>query len=319
MKKLIALIIAMSMAFALAACTNSPAPSANVPTEAPEMTGEPSEAPETTDTSEETAAPDQTEAAGEITGIRDYCMPLKIDEEFTTDLDFDGIEDTVLLRLDRKDEYDADYTIIVTRGADPEHPAEEQITNVYEVRAWVIDCDETDSRLEVIWTDEYDSNDYSCGALRVVDSGDRIVSFGDGLDISIDEDHPFTSNLGFYASCRTEVLGTSYLPAWFKVSSDSFVNICDFSYGEDAEPMTLKRSITLKLLDDAGRPGEEVTLNEGDSLIPFETDLINEVTFKLDDGRLAIAELEVRITEDEFGVYLNGINQDEYFDIGYSD
>ncbi|MCR5808009.1 MAG: hypothetical protein K6G56_00450 [Clostridiales bacterium] len=313
MKKLIALIIAVSMALALTACTSSPTPSANVPTEAPVVTEAPTEAPE------ETAAPNQTEASEEITGIRDYCMPLQPDEEFITDLDCDGLEDTVLLRMDRKDEYDADYTIIVTRGADPDHPAEEQITNVYEIRAWVIDCDYTDSRLEVIWTDEYDSNDYSCGALRVADSGDRIVSFGDGLDITIDEDHPFTSGLGFYAFCRTEVLGTSFLPAWFTVSSDSFVNICDFSYGEDAEPMTLKRSITLKLLDDAGRPGEEITLNEGDSLTPYKTDLINEVSFMLDDGRLAIAELEVRITEDEFGVYLNGVNQDEYFDIGYSD
>lgn len=331
MKRIISFIGVLAMLLAVTACTRGVSPAVNTPTKAPATEAPATEVPATevpatevpateVPTSEPTHQPEKVPFGDPVTGYVDYCVRLDGNEPFITDIDFDGLDDTVLFTVGELNEWgERTYKLTVTRGADPDDPAVYTAENAYDCTAWVVDTAVWDSRLDVIMTFVQDSNDWTTAAIRVSDSGTRIDKFVDYAQVVISDEVTFTSNLGFIFSRRSDVLGTRMLGAYFKIAADGFCPISNYQYPEDAEPLALKRGMTVTVFDGTGRPTEEVELNAGDWVIPVSTNLSNCVIFRLSDGRMAIVGLEIRDTDTEYTILINGIDQDEYFDLFYAD
>lgn len=318
MKRFVCLIGVLAMLFTLAACKGGDKPEGNDPTSVPETEVPATEAPATEVPA--TEAPTNDPGGETETGYADYCVELTPNERLTADIDFDGVDDTIWFTAGEPNEWDErDYTLKVVLGSDPEISAVYTCSYASNASVWLADTAVWDSRLDVLMTFAHDGSDWSSVAMRVSDNGSRIDTFNYYGRVMISEEFPFTSNLGFVFSRRADVLGTMMLGAYFTICEDGFCPMSDYSYPENEEALVLKRAMTAKVLDETGRPTDEIVLEQGDAVIPIQTDLINHVIIKLADGRLAWVELEIRDTDYEYRILLNGIDQDEFFDLFYSD
>lgn len=321
MKKALSLIVVFVMLLTLAACTPGVHPTVS-PTD-----GAQTEAPAATDdgaaTEEATEAPTEEATEAPVTGSVDYCMALTPDEALTCDVDFDGLDDTVLLETVSKNEYDEyEYKLVLTRGADAENPKEYDVERCYDCFAWVIDSDASDSRLEVILSFVQDSDDWTSAAMRVNDDGSDVSVFEDWVSIGISAECPFTTENGFAVSRQTDIFGTTYITANARVTAKGFEILTDYAYpteqDEELFARELKRDMDVVILNEDGSEGESYTVPAGEKVIPVRTDDASFLDLKLPDGRLGRVTVEVK-TGDEWGIYINGVNQDEYADMPYAD
>lgn len=69
------------------------------------------------------------------------------------------------------------------------------------------------------------------------------------------------------------------------------------------------------IVGDNGAADEEFIIKAGETIASFCTDLNSYVDVSFADGRTGRAALERRNTDDDYGIYLNGVNQDEYAEI----
>lgn len=316
MKRIYALFIAVCLVLALTACTAAPGSFPwGLYTEAPAAT-EAGEAPEAT------SAPELTDEPAGYVGNRDFCMEIANNSSMPLDIDFDSLADTIEVKADTEASGDIALKVSITRGADPEKPCEYEVSYCYDWQVFVCDCDPTDSRMEVIVCFVQDSEDYTSAAIRVNAEGSGFDLFEDGYAVMINEEHPFTSEKGFYAECECDVLGTRFLGAQVTVDGSGFTPETEFDFAPSNEwygDMTLIADLPVRSCDENGTPGDAVTVPAGETIIPRTTDCETYVIMELADGSLVRADIEVRTGEDAWGVFIGGVKQDEYFDIKYAD
>lgn len=301
-----------------------------IPTEAPSYTFPPvtteipfTEAPQYTDVPQFTSAPEITPVPPTdppaATGIPDYCVKIAPNTTITADIDFDGLPDTIKFKL-VEGEYDYEGYVKVTRGANPDSSYKHEIDYCYDAQVYVVDCDPTDSRLEILINYVYDSEDYTFAALRVNDSGSRIKEFECWYALCISEDDPFTSEDGFPVQAQCDVLGTRFLDAYCKVTSKGFEPSTAFYFGSGdwIGEMEVKKDLPAVELYDNGYLGNNIVIPRGEIILPAFTDMESYVVIEREDGTFAYMDISYG-HDDDWGVYLNGVNQDEYFDIMYAD
>lgn len=326
MKKFLGIILAAVLLLSAAACTPTVNPAE--PTEAPADTEEavvtepPAEATEEPG-EEPTEAP--TEEPADVTGMADYLKALENNEPFNVDLNFDGVEDTVLYAQSAIDEYEFYTRITIELGnSDVKDPFLYEVKYSYGVNAWVMDCDPTDSRLDVVVTYCQDSDDWTSAAFRVNGNGNGIDSFEDYCGIMLTENYNFSSEEGFPIITRTDILGTHDVDAYYTVTAEGFKLATPYytypMYEDGYMDLELIREMELDLVGEDMQPtGEKVTVPAGKTITPYATDLESWVCVKLEDGSVGRAEVSPAAGEDEWGYYINGVLQDEYAQIPYAD
>ena len=317
MKRIISGIFIILFALVSMACQSPLAPDQGG--EGPAKTEEATEAPVVTDepTAEPTEEPAEEPTEEPAVGVADLCMPLELGKEVTVDLDFDGVDDTVLLREERQGEYDNDYILTIDAGSGS-NTIEYPVANAYDCQGWVLDCDPADSRLEVVIDFVQDSEDYTCKAFRVNAAGSGFDVYEEGYCILIDGEHPFTSEGGFTADRQHDILGTTDLGFSGAVGENGFKALTPMSYNGYPEGLELKRDMELTVVNEDGSLGEKITVPAGETIAPYETDGESYVDVRTPDGRIGRAEVKIS-TGDEWCIYINGVDQDEYANIPYAD
>ena len=327
MKRIILTILAVLFVITSVGCINInlPPKATEVPTDAPETeapTQEPVITESPTEEPTEAPTPEPTEAP-EVTGFADYSELLAIEEDNVLDLDFDGLDDKVFIERSKADDYDDRYDVKVTLGSNPGKTHTFTVDYCYEFSAWVVDCDPSDKRLEILYTFVQDSDDWTSFALRVDSSGKAIDEFHDYLEIGSELCDEFTSEKGFPIYKTTDILGTHSIKGYNTVTQHMFEKTTEeylyCSYPEvDVE---LKKSFEVTILNDDGSLGETVKLKKGAKLYPYSTNNNNYVIVELEDGRKAKIDVEYHSYPyyDDWGCFLNGIEQSKLFDIIYAD
>ena len=119
-------------------------------------------------------------------------------------------------------------------------------------------------------------------------------------------------------------LGTTDVDAYYTVTAEGFKLVSDYYtypvYEDGYRDLELVKELELELVDENCIPtGEKITVPVGSVITPYSTDLESWVCVKLTDGRIGRAEVTFTSGEYEWGIYLNGILQDEYAQIPYAD
>ena len=318
MKRIISGIFIILFALVSMACQSPLAPDQGG--EGPAKTEEAAEAPVVTDepTAEPTEEPTPEPSEAPV-GIADFCKKLE-PGEYTFDLDFNGVDDVITVTDKKTDEWDhTEVKVTVVLNGNADHPYSYKTENCYDWSAWLIDCDPTDSRLDFILSDVYDSDDWECYALRVSPDGESVSKFEhDACLCAETEDEAYSSERGFYFSIRSEILGTRFVDGRAAVNDEGFVFLTDFYFGDpEYNTMELKRDLELTKLDENGNENGSVIVKEGEKLIPVATDRESWVTFELPDGGMAKAS--VAESEEGWSYLINGVLQDDLFEINYAD
>lgn len=302
--------------------TEAPAPTAET-TEAPseEPTEEPPEEPTEEPSEEPTEDPSEEPTEAPSSELPSYYFALAAGNEYEADIDLDGETDSIVITREPADEYEDKYTFTVTRACAPDAPFVYVITYCYDMVAWLVDCDTADRTLDLIISFAQDSDDWTSAAIRMNADGSELTVFETYRGIyTIDES--FSGETGFSAYTRCDVLGTYDLEARFTVDGTGFVLIFpEYLYPNPDNgytALTLIREMDVTVLDKHGEPSETRTLPVGDTIAPAATDMSSFVMLKLSDGTLAVVELKIS-SGDDWGIYINGVDQDEYALIPYAD
>lgn len=319
MKRYISIAIIITMLFALCACaaTNKPAVPGEqteqptwAATEAPSE--EPTEAPTQEPTQEPTGEP-------QLAGIEDFCKPLDVYGENSFDIDFDGEDDQLSFKGEVINEWDdKSFELSVVTAAGVEKKLE--ISLCYDLYAWIVDCDPTDSRLDIILTNIFESDDWTTYVLRLNDAGTDFIVAEDWFEVSSDIETVFTSEGGFPVIDRTDILGTRHVTANMTMTEEGLKLVSDeYLYIGSELEIELIKDLPLTALSEDGAFGQEYKAKAGTVIIPYATDMTSYVKVKLPDGRIGVMNVEIVSTDTEYGIYLNGVNQDEYAQMPYAD
>lgn len=309
MKRLIIILLTFLLVFTLASCS-----SLKMLTKDGEGGGTHTEASETEPDSEETAEP--TSPPPPSTGVEDYCMELETEKLYSVDLDYDGLPDTVYIEAFPAEDELFSYRVNVGIATKPGRLCIRDVKPTPDFHVWIVDCDPSDSRLEVLISFSEDGV-WMSEAIRVREAGGDTDRFTDYLHIRDDLASNFSSDGGFIAFSSTKILGSSALIAKMKVDRNGFhTNQDDFTYYSDSDQslsLKLKRNMDAVLLNSDGTDGEEYTIPKGDTIIAVRTDRSTYVIVCLPDGRLARVSIEIRDGE----VYIGDRKQDKYGNIQY--
>lgn len=331
MKKLFAFMLTLILILsAFAACTqdrpvtpdvtSDPGKPAHDAGQAVKITREPTEEP--------TAAPTEVPllAAERFEG---NFKALELDVPILVDLDGDGADDRVYIK---KGGYSDHYhTVSIELASKPGEPFVKRIDECYEFIAAVVDFEPDDDRIEVVFCYDEASGDYDTFVFRVNKDGTAVDTFEEGMEFGtyyyegFPRDFSFDPKEGFPCMKRTEILGTFYVEGRFTVTDEGIKDVTSMYAYPDlhgeyvAGRLTLERELTLTLLDEDFSEQGEITLPAGSVIFQRWTDRESWVIVELEDGRLAKAEVRIVDTVDEWGVYINGIRQDELALIPYAD
>ena len=335
MKRIFSFAIILVMLLSLAACNGT----LNVvtdPTEAPATDAPATEAPATEDPVKVTPEPTEAPTPAPVEPLTEaYFKELHSDEPLLVDLDCDGADDTVLAELVDKNVngFREFYLIMtITLAADPEAPFVQEIERCDMFSGFVADFDLEDGRREIVLSFDEESDDFVTYVWRVNESG-GIDTFEAGMMAGVaeyffdgyPEDYPFDPAEGFPCWVRTEILGTFDVEGRFTVTADGIKDISEmYAYPENHNEdlygsITLIRELTLTKLDENLNEVEEVTLPVGTVIFQMYTDRETMVIVATEDGTLYKASVEIVDNDDEWGIYINGVRQDELGFIPYAD
>lgn len=269
------------------------------------QTSNPTAEPTTEPTAEPTEAPKSLDS-----------LPVEVDSNqmINTDIDFDGIMDTILFEKEDRGYDEWDCKLTVTRGANGTEPFVYEISRGKGVRLIIIDCDKTDSRLDMLLCWDQGSDDRASLICRVNEDASGMFTEEGGYYFSISEsglkDGEFTA--AFYS----DILGTQWFCTPATVDNDGikFLDGYRFSGSDDywMTEQSLSREMTVKIVNSDGSIGEEVAVPAGEHIVPLITDCETYVDIRIPDGRTG--RLGLMFKGDSFpGIYLNDIAQDDYF------
>lgn len=327
MKQFIALILALALAAAFAAgCSSAKEKTANNSEESqkpagPENTpaesaGTPKPQGDATTDPAITAAPPTEPPANYPTEY--FYAPLDENVPLKCDLDFDGLEDTVMLSA-TEGEYDNEYSLVFTLGRNPNYTISlDYDYPSYYALGFVTDCDLTDSRLDVIVTFAFESDDNATCHYRVDGSGESVDyhEYPGYVQCLNEEDRIYADNGEFYFCERTEILGTASVGAFFTIDGDGWHPID----GKDLEynylpPVKCIQDLEVMLVDKDGNETGKTVIRAGETVSPISTDNETYVIVLLETAELA--KIEVRI--EDWLPYINGEPQHSYFEVMYAD
>lgn len=313
MKRFVCIILSLLFALSFAACAKKP----DEP--APETTAEPT--PEATEeptpeaTEEPTPKPTPEPTPEPVRGIKDFCMELDTDSVNKCDIDFDGVDDSVIFRSAVADDAGSknyEITILTFKGAT--HVIE--LDQVMNLRAWIIDCDPEDGRMEVLICRSEDAYSYTLG-MRLNDGFNGFTGYPSAMGVDTEITQKFTSEGGFPVIDSTLVFGTWDISGFAAITKDGFTVLSDeFFYSGDAS-FKLKRDITVELVNEDGSIGEEITVKKGEKIAPYSTDNESFVKVVLPDGRIGRMNVRIVDTPDAWGIYLNDVRQEYIANISY--
>ncbi|MBO4384685.1 MAG: hypothetical protein J5854_04620 [Clostridia bacterium] len=335
MKKTLCLILAAVLVFSMSACSKiGRILDVLRETEAPESTAAPAatDAPSVTETPavtedptpEPTADPtaDPSPAPGSVIMLEEssvYCL----------DLDDDGLEDQVTVTCEMINEWNEhSYTVRIIRGADPGNPFEYLVDYCYDFSACILDSYAGDSRVELLISFAQDSDDWTSCGFRVNDEGTAIDMFIGYFCVTEDAMRAYTAEQGFRISTITDIWGTHLIESFYKVGQFGFDRLTlDFTYytyinGGDDTAIVLLRPLEAFAITDEGI-GNAVTIPAGEAIFPVRTDNATYVIMKVaSTGRLIRAEVEFHnggAGLDDWGIFISGVNQNEYAELMYAD
>ena len=320
MKRIMSTMLALLAAVSMTACIG-----VNKPENNPENTADPTSGAVSTEvaSSDSPAGSEEaTEQPSASTGIADYCLSLSNNEPVMVDIDFDGVEDRVLFKQEPVSEWDYDYTLIVNLSGDEANEIKYDVKNVYDGFAWIVDCDTDDSRLDILISSVEGSDDWESAACKLNDERTDFNTVTDWVSIYISTDEPFSTENGFCATRQSDVLGTRNLRTNMTVTNEGFMELTPYYYDNSSDiysPLTLLRDMTVFIVGDNGVTDEEFIIKEGETITPICTDLNSYLDLSLADGRTGRIAIECHNTDDDWGIYLDGVKQDDYAEIHYAD
>ncbi|MCR5611142.1 MAG: M56 family metallopeptidase [Clostridiales bacterium] len=239
------------------------------------------------------------------------------------DLDFDGLPDTVLVTGGGES-----FTVTVTLGADPSESFYfEQPNNVYQYGVHVVDCDITDERLEIVVDFLTEDDGEYLAVLRVRRGGSGIDCFMPEVQTVLNtrDDGYFDPSWGIPVKMRTEIFGTSYLVSCLTVTDDGlyltqplFNPTIAMDYLPNHTIYTLKRELAGFRVNDDGSIGEAYTVPAGARVELDITDGRSWIWAIVYEGGIGAIYVDIEV---RYGyiVLINGVPQDEYFDVQYAD
>ena len=324
-----------------AEATPAPTAEASAPTEAP--TPEPTAAPTAEPTPEPTAEP--TPKPTPIPGEADLCIPLDTKGTTQADIDFDGRPDIFEFFSRAVEGCDApSYELIVRTAAGAQYDLDLSVCD--EIYAWIVDCDPTDGRAEVIVTSRYITDDWATCGLRLDPYKSAFKYYDEAFGVSMA--FSFTSEGGLAVLNKTTILGPRKLSARATLDDDGFRLLTEgWDYIDNAS-FILKQKIKVQLVNDDrshvrdkslrlpddlktmdvnghggvvnddGSLGDTVSVKSGKKLTPLSTDGESWVTVLLPDGSTGRMTVEIKEGPDEWGVFLNGKDQDTIAYLPYS-
>lgn len=239
---------------------------------------------------------------------------------FTCDLDFDGIDDTVILVADEQ-RYGTQYSMQFTLGINPNNTISLDFDmESYYCKAFITDSDRFDSRLDVITCFGYDSDDYTTCLYRVDKTGYSIDYFEESamvIPISCVDDETYAKDGQFNLGYRTEILGTTTVSILCEAGANGFKHAVDqYYYSESSIPVNVIAEVSVETIDDEGNANGECTLKAGEKVVPLETDCATYVVIRLENGDRARIKIELH---DGWCPYINGQPQESYFEVIYAD
>lgn len=252
----------------------------------------------------------------------DYFCEIKPDVPASVDIDGDGRDDTVLVAVGKEAPDGNELSVSITLAADPDAPYVFDAGEGHSLFAAAVDTNTSDDHIEVILCYDLCDGDPITYVFRMKDDGSGFDVFTREIDLGDGGwwynglgDYVYRAEEGLPFSIRTEILGTYFVFDHFTVTKDGIEFMTgEFTYGYAYE-MTLVKELTVKLEN-----GKTVTLPVGSKITPYSTDRETYVKVMLEDGRIAMVEVTFGNVDYPFPVLLNGVQQDEYFDmIPYAD
>lgn len=253
----------------------------------------------------------------------DYFCEIKPDVAAKVDIDGDGENDTVLVKVGKEAPDGNKLSVSITLAAKPDAPYEFDAGEGHSLFAAAVDMDTSDKHIEVLLCYDMCDGDPITYVFRLKDDGSDFDVFTDEIDLGlgawsfngVDEDYIYSAEDGIPFSIRTEILGTYFVFNHFTVTKDGIEYLSDeFTYGF-AYTMKLVKELTVTLEN-----GKTVTVPVGAKITPYSTDRATFVKVKLEDGSIGRVEVTFGDPDYHFPVLLNGVQQDEYFDmIPYAD
>lgn len=307
-----ALILVMGVLFT--GCKPGNGDPTAAPSEAPSNTapasGESTADPTEKLTEEPSSAP--TEPDGQSLNM------LEEGQIFVCDLDFNGTDDEVSYVINEIDEYDSSVTVTIKLNG--ETFTYDEIHYAYEVNAAVIDCDSSDSRLEVVLCYAHDSGDYDTVAFRVDDDGAIAVHtlFAGFAGMVDGSNSPIIADGRISMMMSHDILATTYLYADYTITSDGFERVSDcFTYPETVEPVKVINEMPISIINEDGTT-TDTTLAVDKTVTPIETDAATYVRVITSDGDTAI--IHIHFDEESSFIPMIGDNvQHYYLDVLYAD
>ena len=305
MKKITSTLLSAALAaLMLTGCTaRNEVTNGSKVTASPDVEQTQSVEPTSESTVEPTALPTETPASAER-----VCIELAPNEPLNIDIDFDGSEDTILFTEEKIDDWEANYKLIVTRGAEESTLFEHEISHGKAASLIIIDCDENDSRLDILLSWDRCSDDPESLICRVNEDGSGMFiqsgeCYFDISDTSLNQGE-------FEISVKANLLSADFLSAVATVDASGMKLVDDFKFltSDDSywlEVQSLKREMTVRIVNDDNSLGDEVIVPVGEHVVPVSTDLESYVKFRIPDGRIGQVKLSA--------LYLNDVFQDDYF------
>ncbi|MBR3381699.1 MAG: hypothetical protein IKG85_01495 [Clostridia bacterium] len=262
----------------------------------------------------------------------DFFCELKPNVPSKIDIDGDGEEDTVLVSVkeyDEEEENDDLISVTVTLAAEPDDPYYFPAGDEGGcICAAVVDFDLEDGHKEIVLSYDMCDGDPVTYVWRMKDDGSGFDEFVEYIEVAVEnddwfgtwyyhglpEDYVFTAEHGLDFVRRTEILGTTFVANRFTVTEDG-IEIIDAEYRYmGSEPLKLKKDLKVTLEN-----GKTKTVKKGSEITAYSTDRETFVKVMLEDGSIGTVEVTFGNSEYKFPVLLNGVDQDEYAEIGYAD
>lgn len=317
------LIIIAALMLAAIACTPrqgegaQPLPTKAAQKETPAPSEIPTEEPTTEPTTEPTEAPTvEPSAAPTVAPMSIDSLPVEVDSNQTIniDIDFDGIMDTIVFEEEKLEYYESNYKLTVARGVAGAEPFVYEVSYGKAAGLIIMDCDENDSRIDILLSWDSCSDDPASLICRVNEDGSGMFTQEGSCYFSI-----YDTSLKpgeFEISIHANVLNADFLGAVATVDASGLKLVDDFKFStyEDSywlEHQSLKREMTVRIVNDDGSLGEEVTVPVGEHVVPVSTDLESYVKLRIPDGR--IGQVEFSFNYEAPYIRLNDISQDDYF------
>lgn len=134
------------------------------------------------------------------------------------DLDFDGTYEMFSYRAAE----DGGYELNIGRRDEADFIYTYKLPDAADAKLWVVDCDMTDSRLELLFNGTNSNGDPTLAAIRVKEDGSGFEVFEIHGLLDVPDDYKFDHKAGFPVTFRTDIPGAERVTGYLTVTKDGF-------------------------------------------------------------------------------------------------